>query len=606
MKKIVFTVFFAASIIVLPLFDAPKVNADTNFEILDYSFSIVLDESGTGHFEHTLELHNLNSNLVGGYDLTLPYAGVTGVTADREGNEVALAQTEIDKTTKLELNFSNAAIMPNETGKITLRFTVPNLFKTKFNIKYFYLPKIIYSFEVPQVDYKLSYPEVLDIPTYIYGSEVRVNEDGRLEASSPGALLVVWGEHPNYGFTTEYKIRNSNTVKSDTLVNLASHTKQDVYYVNVPKLELGLVDDLGNNWGVLKLDAGEEMKINIEGYSTYQDSLSEDDDFANYGWTINEDDNFGKELAELVRTENDRYTMLREVNTFLLTSLEPYANEKTNLDELNNIWTRAGTSSKFNAFEYCYFVIAAAEASGLQGRIAYGYLTIDDIFYDETLRLPHVWCEIKVGEDVMLLDPFLEDVTKLSFFNRKPIDRIRFGAWHNSQSYNTLLGILVNAKDTQLLRIGEARTNETGLGSFDVSINFPANVISGDFYSGDVIISNTTNKFTELTAFKLNNEDIASVVNYGSLKIALAPLNSNYFKISNLNEGNIFYQGRKKMELLLEFGDEKNSRINKDFEVDFKSDPGKTTWFMAIIVISSMVLVAVLFVVRIIRKKQKE
>lgn len=600
------TLFFVASLAGLSFFNAKTVHAETNFEIRDYTFTIVLDENGTGNFVHTLELHNLNSNLVGGYDLTLPYAGVTGVSADREGAEVALTQTELDKTTKLELNFNNAAIMPNATGKVTLRFSVPNLFKTKYNIKYFYLPKIINSFAVPQVVYKLSYPEVLDLPTYIYGSEVKVNEDGHLEASSAGALLVVWGEHPSYGFTTEYKIRNSNTVKSETLVNLASHARQDVRYVNVPKFELGLVDDFGNNWGVLKLDPEDEMKINIEGSSTYQESLGEDHDFSDYGWAIDEGDSFGKQLAELVRNENDNYSMLREVNSYLIANLEPYANEKTNLDEVSKLWTRAGTSSKFNAFEYCYFVIAAAESVGLQGRVAYGYLTIDDIFYDEALRLPHVWCELKVGEDVMLLDPFLEDVTKLSLFNKKPIDRIRFGAWHSSQAYNTLLGILVNTKDTQLLRIGEARSSENVNSDFDTTLNFPASVISGDFYSGEVIVSNTSDKFVEIASFKLNNDEITSVINYGALKIALAPLNTNYFKISNLNEGNIFYHGRKKMELVLELGDAKNSRIAKDFEIDFKSDSGKTTWFMAIIVISSMVLVGALFVVRILRKKQRE
>jgi hypothetical protein len=584
---------------ILSSFFIGKVSAD-DFKVNEYIIGLDVKPDAT-EVSIKLELLNSHVDLVGGYQLNLPFKELDQIKVSKDSNQIEFTSKTIDDSTQVDMDFNNDVILPDQTATIEVSFNVKDLLKSEYNIKYIYFPKSKHNFDLEKVNFQISYDESFGEPTFLSSNNIKEGSPGFIDAYTPGALLAVWGDSPIYDISSSYDVVNPNNYSIETLLNLISHDMQRVEYKSVSEMSLGLFND-NTNWGMLRLKNNSSSPVNIQARIVFDESQKKKSQPKKYDWELNLNNTFAKKLVDELDKTSDNLEKIKRINQYLVSNLNPYANEKTDIKRINNLWVRLESDSAFNSFEYCYLAIAAAERSGMQGRIAYGYLTVADIFTDKLKRTPHVWCEILHNNSYIMMDPFLEDLAKLSLFGSQPLDRIRFGTWHPSQQYNNILGLLSTTKDVQNITLTKYE-NIPYSKTVEIFQEFPSQVVSGDYYSGTVSVKNNTSRFLELKNLYFNAESVIANVNYTDLKVAIVPKNNNIFKVSNLREPNILFTGVKDLNIKLEFENESFDQIVSDFKIEFKTDGSKILNLVFILIITAAVIVFIIMIIKTLHRR---
>src|SRR5690606_17219658 len=93
----------------------------------------------------------------------------------------------------------------------------------------------------------------------------------------------------------------------------------------------------------------------------------------------------------------------------------PTRSNKANFLATQNIQKRSAEQTGLTSFEYCVVIAKHAELLNIPFRFVFGSVA----YPRESLvgsDAPHIWCEVIVDDEILLLDPYLEDITGYDYF----------------------------------------------------------------------------------------------------------------------------------------------------------------------------------------------
>ncbi len=591
-KTILTALFISGLLLVLPARIHAQDFAISNFKV---ELKISADNSVQGNIGINL-VNNKQSSLVNGYTLSLPVRELDIQRVILNNQDVSFSKQADKDSTNIIVDFKSASIRPGNSGDLSILFSVKDILKDEFNVKYIYIPSFGNNFLVKEVNYDVIFPASFKKPQYITYNELYSNTDTRVSLKTSGSFLAVWGDYIKADIISDSSVINPEDSDQTTIYNIPVQSKkQNVFFKEVSG-SLGLVDNSNNYFSLINLAPKEEKKTAYSARVTVLPETDDDPYPSKYNWNLNSDSIFGQKMIGELAKGKTNLNKMTLVNQLLKNSFDPYANEKIDNAGVENIWVRTNDKPKFNSFEYCFFIISAAEHLDLQARIDYGYLLLPNI-YNIDSRSPHIWCTVKIDSKNIMFDPYLEDFLNGNYIGENHMDRIKFGTWHFNQPYNNILG-LVNAAKTQeqiikIVTIKDFPVSEKNL--IGVS-NFPQEAFSGEFYSGDLKVFNGTTNFLPIKDIKINDESVLSNSKYKNyFTIGLLPKSSNIIHLENLREKNFLFDGRKEMNTVIQISKPSIDDIKFFTYINFKFDQKLLTLALLVTGIGTLLLGVVIW-----------
>ena len=568
--------------------------------------NIRTDKSIEGVFEINLTNSDKN-NLINGYELNLPFKINTVTTAQMDGRNIDKNLVIGNDYSDIRLSFFQNAIKPSQTVKIKINFLANELLSSKYGVEYLYIPTIKSNHTSnSNVIYKIRYPDSFNLPTFISPQENLANNANEINLSTTQGLIIIWGDQLLVNLESSFKIENKDNRKINTLVGLPYEDNgnisnvnqpangQTVYYKSMSNEQNGLIDELENNFIYSALDPNQTKEIKFNARINLSTNIYNDIYPQKYGWKLKDTDQTG-EMLKILNSEGDNLQRLKSLNNYLISKMQVYPDETIDLNKIDSIWTKLEGSSKFNSFELCYLMIAASEYLGLPSRMDYGYLIIPEGIVNN--GSPHIWCEVKINGKDVLMDPYLETQLHINYFNQVPIDRIRFGIWHPNQSYNNILGLLGDFKSKSTVKISQAENLSPDLKNLSLSLNFPSQAYSGEFYSGIMSVKNNSNKILIVKEMTLNDESVLRQLKLNNLTISFLPQQNNTTKLNYLREKNFLYDGDETLQIRLTPQSKELSIISTTNVINFL--PDKRLLILILLVVVLIILILMIIVYRI-------
>ena len=355
-------------------------------------------------------------------------------------------------------------------------------------------------------------------------------------------------------------------------------------------------DSLKNSFSLESFAPNEKKNITFS--ANIKISSNNNDDFYpdSYEWKLDLSSSEGQKIYSEINKSEDLKEKFKSLNNYLISKTQSNKNESFDLSRVNEIWKRLeGSSTSLNSFEYCYVMVSVADFLGVKSRIDYGYLlapSIDEINSGN----PHIWCEVRIEEKNILLDPFLENLTGISYFDQSPVDRVKFGIWHPSQDYNNALGLASNTKNIFHIDIQDAEHIDTQ-NNLQLSLDFPTSAFSGEYYTGTLNITNESAYFLSIKSLQYDNADIMENIKVSGLTPAILPQQNNQIVVNGLREQNFLFEGKKDITITLNTSNTNFSEVNANAEMEFHQDSRILMFLLIGLLVSFVVMIVIIVIV---------
>ncbi len=605
MKKFLLVLLFTIGLLLLFTL---KINAQSNST---YSLDLRVNESGSGDFQLNVLLRNVSSDqLINGYEIKLPYKQIGNTSIRLNNKDVIYKITNSDAVSNIKIEFMDMPILPQNIGNLQINFSVSKLINEFYSTKKLFIPLILAKDLRGNIKYAIHFPKSFEDPIFVSSSKYRVqdwsDDSKRIEIETDKGLFFIWGKGMIIDLQSTYNIFNEKKEEVQSLVSLIpDYENQKVLYKEIIGGEYGLVDDVENAFSLVNLEPEKQKEV---GFTTRVELRPNNIDSIypeKYNWALDTNSTEGKNINNELNKSEDTLAKLKNVNDFIVNKLNPYKDEKIDLERVENIWKRLEGSSNFSSFEYCYLMTSAAESIGLKARIDYGYIIFqgnDNADFES----PHVWCEAQVDGKNILLDPYMEDLVGITYFNLSQIDRVKFGVWHPNQDYNNALGLIGSSKIKPKLNIINIDRLNDSLPDITMSLRFPESVFSGEYYSGEMSITNLTNNLIRFNSLKLEDENIDGNIKYSKFSLALLPHQVNKIELMNLREKNFFLDGSKQINIEAKLDSEIFPKLAGNTNINFKPDGRLLVIVVSVVVFMIVALVFVIVRLRRISKGSNE
>ncbi|MCA9378951.1 transglutaminase domain-containing protein, partial [Candidatus Dojkabacteria bacterium] len=391
------------------------------------------------------------------------------------------------------------------------------------------------------------------------------SQSNQIEMSSLHGYLVAWGDEAVYDIHAEFSFDVSTDELALNIFSLPGKSiDQDVVFTELSD-QVGTIGDLvGNLWGTI--DYNEPLKEVAYTARVHRFHLPGDAEFVS---TPLQGPDIPADLGQLT-SDSDPVTKLRYVYNYIV---DKYAPNLDNADlkfapETDDI----AAKESLHSIEYAYLLAAYAQKLEIPTRICYGYLMGVDSLGGFDAGVPIVYVQALVDGEVATLDPFLEDVTGFEMFAAPFFDRIQMGVLNPSNQFDSVLGMLTSTtlSRPQVTEIGNINQ------SFDytLAVDFPPEVLSGNYYQGTLTISNDSGHVIELESVLLNNKDyLSSIVgisdNYYRL---IRPVGETRLVLTGLIEEDLFSSNSRSGKVTVKPLDPVFPTKTESYTVSFKAN----------------------------------
>lgn len=464
--------------------------------------------------------------------LKFPYASMENILVKSGTRDLVANYSDEPGYKVITIDVSKANIDLQNSPIIDLSFETTEVLKTYPKGYYLYLPQFLSDFAPQNIFYTVTYPASFSTPKEIYSKDYKL-EGNSFYGQTAGSILAFWQNSKSFKVKID-SLKSKAT--SDFLFNLPAEDNFKVFYTLTPQFNFGLVDLMGNRYGVAK--AGQDLKTEfIAVYDSNQDQIDETQSTQQeislekserlHDFVSSEYQKIDlQSIAELstLTSLNSELEKLNLINSYVLNRLAPILLEETDVSLLDNLLTRIDSNSKLTPFEYCYYLTSIANSAGIKSRIVYGYYFFNA---SNDLYSPHVWCEHYINGSKVISDPWAEDVYKIDVLGKTPEDRFAYGYWNKSNTSNNMLGLSTIDSDNLILNIISSDTN-VDLSKEEFNVEFPIGVKSGE--QNPLILTFKQDKlFNEIKEIKINGHHINFLLN--DYKLALAPNSLNTLEL---------------------------------------------------------------------------
>ncbi len=439
-----------------------------------------------------------------------PFQDISNLTVRSNGKDIKYEYVDDGNQKVLTLILSAAGKEFQIDPKIELSFTTNMVLKKYPKGEYFYLPPFVSDYTFQKMDFDIDFSYIKYSPKEVFTNNYAV-QDTKIIGSTDGGILAFWEEMQSFNIIFP---NLTSQVQDPLLLNLPVEDDYEIYYIQNPIFEFGLVDQMGNRYGLV--NDGTDLTTSF--FAKKRDSV------INPNLNFNEFQSIQLDSEIESMSQLSQIDLLKSLNLYVIDKLSPLLVEETDLNLLKDLNTRIEGNSKLTSFEYCYYLSSLASSKGIKSRIVYGYSFFNST---ESLVSPHTWCEFYIDSNIVIADPWAEDVYKVHILNTNGSDRFKYGYWNSNVGENNLLGITNHNSDNIVVEVKS--------GSFDFdstnylfSAEFPQSVKSGELNTFTLKFKKEF-LFEEIKSLNVNGINI----NYSSdkFKLALAPNSENKLKL---------------------------------------------------------------------------
>lgn len=589
MKNLITLVLFA----LVSIITTSSVKADV---VSEYHLNLNITNDLSAQISLEVNLHNnATGSVIRAYSLDFPFT-IVNAEAKLNGETVDISIDKLSDGSRINVTFFDKVINDNSDGRLDITLFADSPIVQNYDISQLLLPYPESNFSYQEVTANVTYPVLLGAPTLI--SEYKYNftslnsEQNQISLSQKNPLMIIWGT-PKYNVGFDLTLRNLKDTSNHYLLGLVPEYKnQIVHYINVNTAEYALTDKLGNAFSYLKLERNSNIPINNSVNIEVNSDDSESAYPEKYNWNLNLDSTLGQKIYSQINQGTEVIGKLNALNDFLVSNFE-VDDKRIDASSLDKIWEN-GTKS-LNQLQFCYLIVSTAEYLGLPARINYGYSILNPGL--QAGGHPSIWCEVLVDGRDISFDVPNQKLFKISYFNTSHIDKLRMGTWHPVQSYNDILGLLIN--NPYEITINPLAVKQGLETNVSMQLEFPEKVFSGEFYSGIIKIKNNSTKLLTFTELRLNGGSILNNIVVGDLTKAVMPLQENSLKVDYLRETDFILD--KTISVNIEAELNKNISLKAQENVTFEPDYKLIAIFVVIILV--VVFILLFLVSRLLKKK---
>jgi hypothetical protein len=587
------------------LFTTPTKILAQEPNLSDPFCEITVNEDYSISYKYIVDIKNEStSQLIDGYQFNWPFKSPQNLKAMLNNNPVPTSTNTSGNNTLLDINFDSRILKPGDSGTLEISFIEFNSAKQFFGSKLIYLPAINLTSIAEKTKYNLSISEKVPLPTFINIYTKTDNRTFVFETSS--GIILMWGEEYTFDLKSSFKVSNSKEEDANYFFSLIPKlNNQDVLYKSVKGAELGLRDSYKNTFGLLKMIPGGEYEIGYEARVKKNTDLDEDF-FPQSNLEIDESSLFYEQSATELLKANSEVEKVKMLKDYIISNLAITTSGGFDPENLADVWKKLGNNYKngsINSLEASFVFASVCNSLGLESSIEYGYSLLPEVL-NLNLRTPLIWNRVKLSSgEFLMVDFFSESKTNVEFLTNSPlIDRIKFGSWNPDQPYNNMLGILNNLGVHPRFEIGNlddfivAKEEQFVL----VESNIPAIVYSGEFYSGNLVLTNNSNYILPITSITINETNKNSNLEFDSFTNLLLPRQKNIINLEHLREVNFLQNEKKAFNLKIDFESDQVEDVENTLEIRFRPD---TKLLLLVFIMINFLIGLLIYAIWKLRKK---
>jgi hypothetical protein len=598
MKKLILTLWFftlLSSTYTIPLFAYTK-------DIIPTSFSMILNINSDGSADGVIDISIQNddaSRFMTDYTISMPIINIVNTSVLIEGTP---AHIETLNQTK---GYQNLKILFDEnfrriSGKpinIKVNFSSSKIFTITSKLQQVFIPEIFPN-SSRSINKKIQIHISKEFGKLIYYNKQNLqltenNEIFSFQNTTNNSILILFGSSEKFFVRSQFQIQPKENPNTKTLFNLFG-TLENIQYELINVGDYGVYNQVGNNFGVLHNTYVDPLNVDIQAQMNFS-TTSKFKENISYNLYTDVDSDFYLEIRQYFIQNISLEDKLKILNEKIKQQTKSNKILKVDWESGELIWQKFTTGmTALNSFEICYIQAGLASLFDIKVNIYYGYILYPD-YPDFDITKPHVWCSFSNGNDEILMDTYLEDLTNIDYFNSKIQDRLAIGIAHPDFIYDPMLGLKSEESDVIHLQVSSS-SDVLGVDNLTSSIKAKlltqSPVYSGEFFSGVFEVYNPTSEFLIFNQIFVNGiEEISNLFLHKDLKYGLLPFRTNQISLNYLIERNIFFYGQKNISV-----DIKNDGIdlvNASAEVEFLQNT-KSIYIFAITLVT-ILCISILF-----------
>lgn len=511
----------ALILLAIPFCVYVPVNAQQAGQIVsDHFWDVYITPEGDAEVNYQLQLNNQSEELIDQLTGFVPYPGATlfQLTGNVADNVMSTEPTADGVNWRIKMQ--NSVVWPGGSREFNFSFRIPQVLKHYWGYTQLHLP-------IMQTDYTLASwrlriaNKANRAEELMYVSSFNTSGDqDYLELFPKKDLVVVWGSSIN--LLMEHKITVQPTEGMSSLVNmLPMRLWQVVDYLELDAKQVDFYQDAHNNtWA--SLDAGKDIRY----------------------------------VAQIQLTGSSGPELDPDINKFyreLVQNKQPIINNEIDFSRIGDIVSSSALTPKLTQLGFAIAMRDELISRGHSAEIVYGYLLAPFV---PTLdrNTPRIWVEADIEGQRVNFDPYLEALSDYNFLNFDSRTRLVVGTWDQNQPLDSLLGLMGNSpSQLDVAGIGElAEWSPIPPGNWESSLIAPEFAYSGEPFSLQLKLVNSTSKFIALTNLDLNGSQISlnQSLPFGFIPTA-APITVSGFQLASVRESDFLFQGQKDYTLTI-------------------------------------------------------
>lgn len=420
-------------------------------------------------------------------------------------------------STDILIDFENAIVSPNRPYEVSISYSYQYLDGNVIDL----LSKVQDSVTE---NVTVKYPKEFGESSWISDQpeEIKSNTDSYiLNISKPDStsIKIIFDQGIVYGFNISKSLNNNSDYSSQYELLLPPDTQfQKLIIDNIePKPSQSIMDNNGNYLLIYTLEPNSNTDVKISGYlqMEYHDFYFAPDtpiyNTKDIYWSLE-----GKNIREFERyLELNNYNIDEISDKKLIESIYYYVIEKltpsTDSSTLSGGFRKGCIEVLDNALSatgenYADVIHTFLTYYEIPSIYTLGY--VSDISNYQEDGMFHYWVQVYNGENWIVLDPFLEDYSKVSLYGREQLDHITI----LNRKFNPISPTLTYFSDNDISFEYITDQSITYLPSSNVSISLEPYSLLNRYLHGRINIENTGNTVITSTRFTDGNTDLGQYI----------------------------------------------------------------------------------------------
>lgn len=519
LRKIVW--IFSILFLITPFFHS-KIFADTTLTT-DSIFSHTVKSNSVIETTITFTISSDQRTVLTYYTITIPQEDIEPEIYSTNKKQ-SLEATVYHRTgsTDILIDFENTVIQRNDSTKISISYT------HKYNDKNI-LNLVSQVADTTTSKVSITYPRDWGETSWISDQieNIKQNDDNYiLTISKPDSdtIKLILGQDIVYQFEISRSLNNptDSGTQYEILLPLDTQFQRIVIDdINVQPTQ-SIIDNSGNYILVFALDPQSQQDLKISGYIIMQTHEYYSTDFLNS--TYNSGDIYwsleNKQIEDVeeflaengVTAQSETSLIAKYLYRYVIDNLDPSTSATTLSGGVRKGATEIlRSTSQSTAEDYADVLKALLSYYEIPAIYTIGY--VSDISSYQDNGMFHYWIQVYIDENWVVLDPYLEDFSNVSLWDREQLDHISI----LNRIYNSISPILTYYSDNDIKFEYISDSEIIYNPSSNISISLEPYSILNKYLYGAITVENTGNViFTDIELIESQpdlNEYIDSITN---------------------------------------------------------------------------------------------